>query len=60
MYAAFAARTADQKQRDVLLLLQSEELKHEKLVQMTLEYIDQPATVLETGEFLWYGHDQTP
>ncbi len=60
LYAKMAGQTDDPAIASVLERLEKEELKHEKLVQLTLEYVDEPATVLENAEFLWYGHDDMP
>lgn len=60
MYQKLADQLADPKQKNLILRLKGEEIKHEKIVENAWEYVTNPATVLEDPEFLWYGHEDTP
>jgi rubrerythrin len=60
MYQDLADEMQNPQQKELALRLRGEELKHEKLVELTHEYVANPATVLEDSEFLWYGHEGMP
>ncbi len=60
LYAKLALEATDPSVKDVWLALCKEEKKHEKLLDLVLEYVDHPAHVLENAEFLFYEYDQAP
>jgi len=58
LYRKNAAQTADAAEKEIWQKLQAEEEKHQKLLELTLEYVDNPQTILENAEFLFYGYDR--
>jgi len=52
--------TDDPERKKVWETLRTEEQKHEKLLRLTLEYVDRPEVVLENAEFLFHGHEEAP
>lgn len=60
LYREMGQQSSDQTEKKLLHRLQLEEEKHENLLAVTLEYLDQPHMVLETSEFLFYDYDSTP
>jgi len=60
LYRELAEQTDKPAEKDIYRKLQGEEEKHERLLALMLEYIDEPAVVLENAEFLFYGHDEAP
>ena len=58
LYRKNAAKTADAAEKEIWQKLQAEEEKHKKLLELTLEYVDNPQTILENAEFLFYGYDR--
>lgn len=59
LYRAQAQQARTEAEKNVWRALQAEEEKHEKLLKMTLEFIEEPALILENSEFLFYGNDKT-
>ncbi len=60
LYHQLAQETSDPQQKKVWQTLEGEEKKHEKLLSLTLEYLDKPNIVLENAEFLFYDHNDAP
>ena len=60
LYGDLAQKAANPHAQELWRKLQSEETRHEKLLRLTLEYIDKPNLVLENAEFLFYDHDVAP
>ena len=60
LYRDLAQQAPSDQARQLWEKLQTEETHHEKLLSMTLEYLDNPNIVLETAEFLFYDHDMAP
>jgi rubrerythrin len=57
LYRDYAAKAANPAEKEIWTKLQHEEEKHQKLLELTLEYVDTPERILENAEFLFYGHD---
>jgi rubrerythrin len=60
MYGDLARAARLGAEKEIWQRLQREEQRHEQLLSVTLEYIDEPATVLENVEFSFYGRDKAP
>ncbi len=60
LYQGFADKAETENEKETWLKLRDIELKHEKLLSMALEYIEEPHVVLEDAEFLFYDHDEAP
>ena len=60
LYRNLADQSPDPDARTLWHALRAEEKKHLRLLELTQEYIDKPKIVLETAEFLFYGHDTSP
>ncbi|MBN2377215.1 MAG: ferritin family protein [Sedimentisphaerales bacterium] len=53
LYTKLAHDATDPALKEIWLVLCKEEQKHEKLLNLTLEFVGQPAIVLENAEFLF-------
>ena len=60
MYRKLAEQADKPAEKGIYQKLQLEEEKHEKLLTLTLEYVDKPENVLEDAEFLFHGHEDAP
>ena len=60
LYHGFAEKDQQPHKREFWKKLQKIEEKHEKLLRLTLEYIDKPNIVLENAEFLFYDYNKAP
>ena len=60
LYHGFAEKDQPPHEREFWKKLQKIEEKHEKLLRLTLEYIDKPNIVLENAEFLFYDYNKAP
>jgi len=60
LYHGFAEKDQPLHEREFWKKLQKIEEKHEKLLRLTLEYIDKPNIVLENAEFLFYDYNKAP
>ncbi|MCK5269989.1 MAG: ferritin family protein [Sedimentisphaerales bacterium] len=60
LYHGFAEKDQPSHEREFWKKLQKIEEKHEKLLRLTLEYIDKPNIVLENAEFLFYDYNKAP
>jgi len=60
LYRDMAQQAPSRQARQLWEKLQTEETRHEKLLALTLEYLNHPHIVLETAEFLFYDHDAAP
>jgi rubrerythrin len=60
LYHGFAEKDQSPHEREFWKKLQKIEEKHEKLLRLTLEYIDKPNIVLENAEFLFYDYNKAP
>ncbi|KPK72582.1 MAG: hypothetical protein AMJ79_15610 [Phycisphaerae bacterium SM23_30] len=54
LYYQLASEADDLQQKQLWRALEDEEIQHEKLMRLTLEYINKPELVLENAEFLYY------
>lgn len=59
-YKGFADKAESSQEKETWLKLMEIERKHEKLLNMALEYIDHPSAILEDAEFLFYDYDEAP
>jgi len=57
LYDGFAQKSSNPAEKEFWKKLLTVEEKHEKLLKITLEYIDKPNVILESGEFLFYDYD---
>lgn len=57
LYHGFTEKDQPPHEREFWKKLQKIEEKHEKLLRLTLEYIDKPNIVLENAEFLFYDYN---
>jgi rubrerythrin len=60
VYRQLSESTDNPEVQKVWETLKREEKRHEKLLRLTLEYVDQPEVVLENAEFLFHGHEEAP
>ena len=60
VYRKLIESTDNPEVQKVWETLKREEKRHEKLLRLTLEYVDQPEIVLENAEFLFHGYEETP
>jgi len=60
LYEGFAQKSQNPAEKEFWKKLLTVEEKHEKLLKITLEYIDKPNVILESGEFLFYDYDDSP
>jgi rubrerythrin len=60
LYHGFAEKDQPLHELEFWKNLQKIEEKHEKLLRLTLEYIDKPNIVLENTEFLFYDYNMAP
>ncbi len=58
LYRKNAAQAPGAPEKEIWQKLQLEEEKHQKLLELTLEFVDDPEVILENAEFLFYGHDR--
>ena len=57
LYRKMGDEAPNRDTRNLWHALQAEEKKHQRLLELTQEYIDKPNIILETSEFLFYGHN---
>ncbi len=60
MYAKLGGEASSSEEADVWKALEAEEHKHAKILSLTIEYIENPANVLEDAEMQFYGHEEAP
>ena len=60
MYQKLGTDSKSSEEADVWKALEAEEHKHAKILSLTIEYIDNPASVLEDAEMQFYGHEEAP
>ncbi len=60
LYHGFTEKAQPSHEREFWKKLRKIEEKHEKLLRLTLEYIDKPNIVLENAEFLFYDYNRAP
>ncbi|MBN1845123.1 MAG: ferritin family protein [Sedimentisphaerales bacterium] len=60
MYFRLAEKAETGEEQAVWKALEAEEHRHAKVIGLAIEYIENPATVLEDAEFQFYGHEGTP
>ena len=54
LYYKLASESEDPQQKEFFSTLEEEEIQHEKLIRLTLQYLDKPHLILENAEFLYY------
>lgn len=54
LYYKLASESDDPQQKEFFNTLEEEEIQHEKLIRLTLQYLDKPHLILENAEFLYY------
>ena len=60
IYAKLGGEAPSSEAADVWKALEAEEHKHAKILSLALEYIENPAIVLEDAEMQFYGHEEAP